>query len=611
MRWREAGWLRWVALTGVALVVLLLLLIIVDAALAHNRIHTGVTVSGRYIGGKTKEEAQASLAVELKQAESRAISLVGGKERLPVLPDDVGTVIDLDKSVSAAFALGRGDGPLTDLWHRLSLYVSRTDVPFVARLDQAKMDRVLTKVSTQLDRPPVNATLKVEDGDIGIVEGRGGRLVDRDALEQRLRALLLSARAATVPIPMKDVQPAIHAADTKQAVAQVKLMLSAPVRLTYDDKHWDVSPARIENGIDFRTEAEGAATRLVPFVSAKKAAVVFDQISEAVAVKAANATWTTDGTTASVVPGKTGHDVDRTRTATLLTQAASRTEKRVAQLVVTKTQPRRTTDEAKQMGITTRLGTYTTEFGGSENRRDNVQLAGKKIDLTLLAPGEEFDFDTVVGQRTESNGFKTAPAIIRGKLEDTLGGGICQVATTLFNAVFVSGLEVTSRTNHSLYISHYPKGRDATVSWGGPAFRFRNDTNKWVLIRAASTRGTLTFTLYGTPQGRKVTSTTGDWYDIRPATVEKRLTRDLAPGDRRTISDGQTGRKIKVVRTVTKGGKVIHKDVFLSNYPMQPTIIEVGAPAATTTTKPATTTTTERRSTTTTARRTTTTTTAR
>ena len=120
----------------------------------------------------------------------------------------------------------------------------------------------------------------------------------------------------------------------------------------------------------------------------------------------------------------------------------------------------------------------------------------------------------------------------------------------MFNAVFFAGLQVTERTNHSLYISHYPKGRDATVSWGGPALRWVNDTPNWVLIRAAYSDSSLTFVIYGTPQGRKVAYTTTDWYDIEPVVDKKTEVTTLPAGKTDvkdsgadgTLGDGQTYR---------------------------------------------------------------------
>ena len=110
---------------------------------------------------------------------------------------------------------------------------------------------------------------------------------------------------------------------------------------------------------------------------------------------------------------------------------------------------------------------------------------------------------------------------MNGKLVPQLGGGICQVGTTIFNAAFESGLPITERRNHSFYISHYPKGRDATVSWGGPDFKFKNTTDDWVLVSVSYTDSSITIALYGTDPGYDVDSETSAWRNVKPYPTEE------------------------------------------------------------------------------------------
>ena len=117
------------------------------------------------------------------------------------------------------------------------------------------------------------------------------------------------------------------------------------------------------------------------------------------------------------------------------------------------------------MGITGVVGRYTTIYGGEANRIHNVQLVARLIDNKLIAPGATFSFNGTTGARTAAKGFLEAPVIINGELSTGLGGGVCQVSTTVFNAAYEAGLKITARTNHALYISHYPQGRDATVNY--------------------------------------------------------------------------------------------------------------------------------------------------
>jgi len=597
----RGGWKGRAAAAAVVVAVLLVLAIVVDAGLSYNRIHAGVSIAGVDVGRLTHEEAAAKLTAQVQQAATRPITLTSDTQNWPVLPSDVGTAIDVSGSVEKAASIGRGGNIVDNLFDRFGLYFSPREVGLSGTIDSVLLDTRISGVAKTLDHPPVNAGVTVKGTEVTVVQGTDGLVVDQAALRGSLKSLLFSLHSTEIQVPIKVLAPAIQAANTSTAVAQVKTMVGDSIRLKLDDQSWTLSPEKVAAAMEFRTEGQGDASQLVPYLSAKKLSAFLKKVGAAVQREPKGATWKTDGKTATLVPARTGRRVDTEATAVALTEAALEASGRVATAKVKESQPAVTTEKAKSMGIVTKIGSYTTEFGGSAGRRHNVARAGQLISGTLLAPGQEFNFDTVVGQRSEANGFRTAPAIIAGKLEDTLGGGICQVSTTLFNAVFFAGLDVTARTNHSIYISHYPKGRDATVSWGGPEFRFRNDTSHWILIKAASGDGSLTFVLYGTPENQKVTYSTSDFYNITPPAEKRVKTDQLFVGETHVTDDGQTGKQVKVVRKVIRDGKTIHTDVFVSSYPMRPKLIEEGTkPPVTTTTLPQPTTTTSLPSSTTT-----------
>ena len=169
------------------------------------------------------------------------------------------------------------------------------------------------------------------------------------------------------------------------------------------------------------------------------------------------------------------------------------------------------------MGITGVVGSYETIYGGIANRIHNVQLVAQLIDGKLIAPGATFSFNDATGERTADKGFLEAPVIINGELETGLGGGVCQVSTTVFNAAYEAGLPITSRTNHALYISHYPLGRDATVDYPDIDLKFVNDTGKWLLLRTFVGSSSLVVNLYGTPQNRRVETEAAPLTVVAPA----------------------------------------------------------------------------------------------
>ena len=133
------------------------------------------------------------------------------------------------------------------------------------------------------------------------------------------------------------------------------------------------------------------------------------------------------------------------------------------------------------MKITGLVASYQTFYGGEPNRIHNVQLVSHLVDNHVIAPGATFSFNQTTGARTAEKGFREAPVIINGELQTGLGGGVCQVSTTVFNAAYEAGLPIVSRTNHALYISHYPQGRDATVNYPDTDLKFTNDTGNWLL----------------------------------------------------------------------------------------------------------------------------------
>ena len=171
------------------------------------------------------------------------------------------------------------------------------------------------------------------------------------------------------------------------------------------------------------------------------------------------------------------------RSAARILAAAERPTGRVAALAISSAQPQLTTAKAQALGITGTVGTYSTVYGGDPNRIHNVQLVAHLVDGKLIAPGSTFSFNGATGERSAAKGFLEAPVIINGELQTGLGGGVCQVSTTVFNAAYDAGLPITARTNHALYISHYPLGRDATVNYPDTDLKFVNDTGHWLLVR--------------------------------------------------------------------------------------------------------------------------------
>ena len=229
------------------------------------------------------------------------------------------------------------------------------------------------------------------------------------------------------------------------------------------------------------------------------------------------------------------------------------------------------------MGITGLVAGYTTTYGGEPNRLHNVRLVAQLVDGALIAPGAEFSFNKTTGERSPERGFLEAPVIINGELQNGIGGGVCQVSTTVFNAAFDAGLSITSRTNHALYISHYPQGRDATVNYPDLDLRFQNDTDKWLLLRTFVGASELTVNLYGKPVHRRVEVETAP-LEVTGAPAVKRIPDPtIWEGEQSTLEVGEPSRKTAVTRRVyTANGKKLYDTTWASSYRSEPTVVKYG-----------------------------------
>ena len=226
-------------------------------------------------------------------------------------------------------------------------------------------------------------------------------------------------------------------------------------------------------------------------------------ISDSIHVSMKNANvYISDSGNINVSKSTTGKELDIVSTKESIYDAIKNKNYNPIDLKVNIKEPRVSTDAAKS--VNSLLAEFSTKFSTeNENRSTNIELSAKATSDVLLMPGEEFSYNNLTGKRTKANGYKDAPVIINGKLEQDVGGGVCQVSSTLFNSVLYSGLDVTSRRNHSLKSGYIDIGRDAMVSDGGSDFRFKNQYSHPVYIKNIVNNGVVTSKIYGNISDKK------------------------------------------------------------------------------------------------------------
>lgn len=224
------------------------------------------------------------------------------------------------------------------------------------------------------------------------------------------------------------------------------------------------------------------------------------------------------------------------------------------------------------------LGVYETEFNlKNYNRVDNIKLAASKINNIIVDSKEKFSFNKIIGDRSIQQGFKEAPVIINGELKAGLGGGVCQVSSTIYNAALYSGLEIVQVKNHSIPSGYTDKGRDATVDYGSIDLVFRNNYNHPILIKSFIEGNKLISIVYGNDKDKKNIGIETEIIEVIPKRVIIKNSEDLKEGKRKVEDKGRDGYKVNTYRVYKSNGSIEKKELINeSYYPPKEKIILIG-----------------------------------
>jgi vancomycin resistance protein YoaR len=302
-----------------------------------------------------------------------------------------------------------------------------------------------------------------------------------------------------------------------------------------------------------------------------RVAQVARELDASIARSPVDATVVVDGGVPRVLPGRAGRGLDAERLAQELRSLPATID-----LPVRTTPPTVTAAQLQALGIREPVSEFATEYTPGEPRVVNIRRAAELLDGTIVPAGGMFSLNEALGERTTERGFVAAPQISGGRLTDSVGGGISQVATTLY-AAFFAGLELVAHTPHSLYIDRYPAGREATISWGGPELIFRNDWSAGLLMKVTATDTSITVGFYSSEHGRRVETETGEPYDYVEPTVRAVTNHSLPPGARAVVQDaGSPGFTIDYTRRVYRDGELLRDELHRWRYDAKDAIVEVG-----------------------------------
>ncbi len=288
-----------------------------------------------------------------------------------------------------------------------------------------------------------------------------------------------------------------------------------------------------------------------------------------------NAQRVVSGNKITLIPGQTGYKLIIDLAAEEIMSTLSENRRKI-ELPVVKTSPKTTLASLKKQNINSLLGEFQTTLNPHQtSRNNNIKIASNRIDGTVLTPGSIFSFDKIVGRRNQANGFQAATEIRNGNLAKGIGGGICQVATTLYNAFMSAGLPTLERHIHSNYIAAYPTGRDASIAEGRYDLKFENNTNSSVLIKVLVDNERLIIRIYGRKNNRVNTFTKPIVKKMVAYKIKYITDKTLPPGTSLIIQKGIAGRNISLERYVkSNDGKLLFKENIISHYQPRTEIIK-------------------------------------
>ena len=539
---------------------------------SSSELASGTHVAGVDVGGMTKREAVATLDALYEQRSADSVEFSAGEDTYSLAPTQLGVQPDWSSAVAAAARAGDGLGPLRG-FRRIRARVFGAEVLPKIAVSNAALEYALDQISKDTNRGARSAALVRRGLRFRVADEQAGRRLDREAAaEVIVRALgqLERTPGATV-LPVKVMAPPVSAAMLASAAERARLAVSAPVTLKVAQTRFRVPPRRIAALLSL---PRGGATKLA--IGGAAADAYFSDLSDNVGRPARDAGFAVYGDAVQVVPARDGLELNVPRTARAILRAATRPANRVATLTVVRAVPERTTAEALAMGIDTRMSSYKTYYSGTSDRITNLQLGVRELDDTLVAPGSTFSLNEAIGERTEERGFRSAPVIIGNEYAEEVGGGTSQVATTAFNAAWEAGLRISERNAHSLYISRYQLGRDATVYWPSLDLKFVNDTDTWVLVKGFAEGDGISIAIYG-GESRRVESSASPLVVTGPVTVERIEDATLPKGKQVVEEEGSAPTRTSATRKVySADGELIRSETWTTSYEGEERVIRVG-----------------------------------
>ncbi len=587
-------------LTALALAAVGLALWVSSYQQAHNgRIYTGVSVWGIDLSQKTPTEAQAALAAAFPYAEEKSITLVDpiSGQTWQKSPAEMGLVFQVEQTVQEAMAVGRANSPIQRLQEMFGAwYFGRSLAPVVV-FDESQLDAAVRELSASIEQPARSASFDLGGEVARYIPGQPGYRLDMAYLREQLINPLLDFRQAQIELLVHEVEPALM--DDTAVASQIQQMTSNPL-IFYLEKpldEADLQPVELSAAelnrwlrVTMTSRADGTLQHEV-LIDENAARAWLSQYADVLYREPVRARFYFDDDTRELIlvaPHINGRQLNVDATLRQLIAQMGSSNRRIPFIVDEIVPTVSSSATAAELGITELITQSTTWFyGSSDARKHNIARSAANFFGIVIAPYEEFSFNKYLGSISEADGYEEGLIIVGGLTIRGIGGGICQVSTTLYQTAFLGGFPITERWAHGYWLDYYNDGQgpgmDATVYSPIVDMRFINNTPYHLLIENYydTENEALTFKFYSTSMGRRVVKTGPEFFNLTetPGPDQDRwvFDPDLEPGTVLQIDWATPGVDVLVKRTVyNANGDVILDESVYSNYIPYPNTFHYG-----------------------------------
>lgn len=481
----------------------------------HDRIYPAVVVGDVEVGGLTPSQATAKVGARASELENSLVSFsYGGTTWTPTL-SELGATIDVDAAVAEANRLGRTGDTAEKLSFTNDLLQGDQTVPLSTSVNQTVLNAWFDRVDADIDQRAVDASIVMEDSKPRIISDADGTVVDRKAATTAILASLQSLEPVSGALPVMVEHPTVRAADLQAHYDEIATALGSTFSLTFEDKSFSLPAKDLALYVIVKTDHGANGTNVHVALNVDSLATYLnDTYASEINRKPTDATIVWGGTAVEATsPSVDGATLKPRALAQALSDGFLAGKPIAIPVAVTK--PEIDSNNLAALGIEGRISSGDSNFSGGGGPRDtNIYVGAELANGTLVRPGEDYSFNGAIGAITEDKGYVVSNVIFGDTAGLDIGGGICQISTTVFRAALMGGFPITEWHPHAFQIANYEydgwgAGFDASIlqvgdpsSWGD--FKFTNDTGGWLLVHTWTNYPNVIVEIYGPKMDRTV-----------------------------------------------------------------------------------------------------------